>query len=154
MGAGAIRSPLSMAPRNRRRWDVAKTVRTATDKEKFRNDIGLSATATMSPEAIPQRTGGVGGSTGAANNRLLRSSGTSGGTLQTSPVSATDDGDLSGVRALTATGAVTAPEFKVGSTAVVGAQGAAVANATGSGDVVAQLNTLLARLRAHGLIAS
>jgi hypothetical protein len=31
-------------------------------------------------------------------------------------------------------------------------QGAAVANATGAGDVVAQLNTLLARLRVHGLI--
>lgn len=32
-------------------------------------------------------------------------------------------------------------------------QGAAVADATGAGDVVTQLNTLLARLRAHGLIA-
>lgn len=37
---------------------------------------------------------------------------------------------------------------------VVGTQGAAVADATGAGDVVAQLNTLLARLRAHGLIAT
>jgi hypothetical protein len=43
-----------------------------------------------------------------------------------------------------------------GGTKVVGAQGAAVADATGAGDVVAQLNLLLARLRAatgHGLIA-
>lgn len=44
--------------------------------------------------------------------------------------------------------------YKVDGTQVVGAQGAAVADATGVGDVVAQLNTLLARLRTHGLIAS
>jgi hypothetical protein len=34
------------------------------------------------------------------------------------------------------------------------AQPAAVANATGAGDVVGQLNTLLARLRTLGLIAT
>jgi hypothetical protein len=39
-------------------------------------------------------------------------------------------------------------------TKVVGAQGAAVADATGAGDVVAQLNSLLAKLRTHGLIAT
>ena len=33
-------------------------------------------------------------------------------------------------------------------------QGAAVADATGAGDVVAQLNALLARIRAFGLIAT
>jgi hypothetical protein len=44
--------------------------------------------------------------------------------------------------------------FNVGATKVVGAQGAAVADATGAGDVVAQLNALLARCRAHGLIAT
>lgn len=37
---------------------------------------------------------------------------------------------------------------------VVTTRGAAVADATGAGDVVAQLNTLLARLRTHGLIAT
>lgn len=37
---------------------------------------------------------------------------------------------------------------------VIGNQGAAVADATGAGDVVAQLNALLARVRAHGLIAT
>lgn len=42
----------------------------------------------------------------------------------------------------------------VGGTTVVRAQQPAVANATGAGDVVAQLNALLARLRAHGLIAT
>ena len=44
--------------------------------------------------------------------------------------------------------------FKYNGTQVVGAQGAAVADATGAGDVVAQLNALLARCRAHGLIAT
>lgn len=44
-------------------------------------------------------------------------------------------------------------EYQVDGTKVIGARGAAVANATGVGDVVAQLNTLLARIRAHGLIA-
>jgi hypothetical protein len=43
---------------------------------------------------------------------------------------------------------------KVDGTQVLGPQGAAVADATGAGDVVAQLNTLLARLRAHGIIAT
>lgn len=37
---------------------------------------------------------------------------------------------------------------------VLSAQGAAVADATGAGDIVAQFNTLLARLRAHGIIAT
>ncbi len=44
--------------------------------------------------------------------------------------------------------------YEVAGIQVVQAQGAAVADATGAGDVVAQLNTLLARLRAHGLIAT
>lgn len=42
----------------------------------------------------------------------------------------------------------------VDGTKVVGAQGAAVADATGADDVVDQLNALLARCRAHGLIAT
>ena len=41
----------------------------------------------------------------------------------------------------------------MGATKLIGVQGAAVADATGADDVVAQLNTLLARLRTHGLIA-
>ena len=44
--------------------------------------------------------------------------------------------------------------YAVNDVQVVGAQGAAVADATGAGDVVAQLNALLARLRVHGLIAT
>lgn len=44
--------------------------------------------------------------------------------------------------------------LQVNGTKVIGAQGAAVTDATGAGDVVAQLNDLLARLRTHGLIAT
>jgi hypothetical protein len=42
----------------------------------------------------------------------------------------------------------------MGATKLIGVQGSAVADATGAGDVVAQLNALLDRLRTHGLIAS
>lgn len=53
------------------------------------------------------------------------------------------------------TSTIQATGFRVGANQVVGAQGAAVADASVLlADVVAQLNTLLARLRAHGLIAT
>lgn len=44
--------------------------------------------------------------------------------------------------------------YKVGANQVVGAQGAAVANATDAASAITQLNALLARMRAHGLIAT
>jgi hypothetical protein len=44
--------------------------------------------------------------------------------------------------------------FEVGGTKVIGAQGAAVADATDAGSAITQLNALLARCRAHGLIAT
>jgi hypothetical protein len=44
--------------------------------------------------------------------------------------------------------------IKVDNKQVLGGQGAAVADATGPGDIVAQFNTLLERCRAHGLIAT
>lgn len=47
----------------------------------------------------------------------------------------------------------TGKALKVAGTQVVGAQGAAVANATDNASAITQLNALLARLRAHGLIA-
>ncbi len=54
--------------------------------------------------------------------------------------------------------AVDAPTFKSGGTQVVGAQGVAVADASGGATVDAEaraaINALLARLRAHGLIAT
>jgi hypothetical protein len=44
--------------------------------------------------------------------------------------------------------------YKVGANQVVGAQGAAVADATDATTVITQLNTLLSRLRTHGLIST
>jgi hypothetical protein len=48
----------------------------------------------------------------------------------------------------------TTEHYQVDGVQVVSNQGAAVADATGAGDVVAQLNELLSRLRTHGLIAT
>ena len=45
-------------------------------------------------------------------------------------------------------------EIRVDDTKVIGNQGAAVADATDNASAITQLNTLLARLRAHGLIAT
>lgn len=44
--------------------------------------------------------------------------------------------------------------YKVSGTKVVGAQGAAIANATDAGSAITQLNLALAALRTHGLIAT
>jgi hypothetical protein len=58
----------------------------------------------------------------------------------------------------TSTGWNAITDYRVNSTKVVGAQGAAVADASGGGVIDAEartaLNTLLARLRTHGLIAT
>ncbi|HMG48081.1 MAG TPA: hypothetical protein VK614_11540 [Allosphingosinicella sp.] len=60
--------------------------------------------------------------------------------------------DCSGDAALhTATVSVS---YKVGGTKVLGAQGAAVADATDAASAITQLNALLARARAHGWIAT
>jgi hypothetical protein len=48
----------------------------------------------------------------------------------------------------------TSDGLQVQGTKVVGAQGAAVADATDAASVIARLNDLLSRLRAHGLIAT
>lgn len=53
-----------------------------------------------------------------------------------------------------ASGNVTITALKVGANQVVGAQGAAVADATDAPSVILRLNDLLARCRAHGLIAT
>ena len=58
----------------------------------------------------------------------------------------------------TFTGAIQATEYRVGGTKVLGAQGAAVADAAGGATIDAEartaLNALLARVRTHGLIAT
>ena len=53
-------------------------------------------------------TAGIGGSTGATDNCVLRSDGTGGATLQNSAVTIDDSGNVTGVAGLTASGTVTA----------------------------------------------
>jgi len=109
--------------------------------------------------------GTIGGSTGPTDNAILRADGTGGSTIQGGPMICTDAGVLTG---LTVVDTLTA--FKVNNTQVVGAQGAAVSDISTSynfvgfdnidvGEVTTQMtdlkdkvNTILARLRAHGLI--
>jgi hypothetical protein len=59
---------------------------------------------------------------------------------------------------LTAAGVLDLPTagsaLNIAGTKVVGTQGAAVADATDAGSAITQLNALLARARAHGLIAT
>jgi hypothetical protein len=62
-------------------------------------------------------------------------------TVSTTDVSVTGNVDVSGV-------------YKVDGTQVVSNQGAAVADATDAASAITQLNAALARLRAHGLIAT
>ncbi len=52
--------------------------------------------------------GGIGGSTGATDNRVLRSDGTGAATVQNSPVTIDDSGNVSGVNTLTVADAVSA----------------------------------------------
>jgi len=67
----------------------------------------------------------------------------------------TDSGNVSIPQNLIASwGVYSSSGYYVSGTKVVGDRGAAVANATNTTDVITQLNTLLSRLRTHGLIAT
>ena len=64
-------------------------------------------------------------------------------------------GAISGALAFGTNEVGTSGTFKVSGTSVVGAQGAAVGDADGTlASATSQLNSLLARCRAHGLIAT
>lgn len=73
--------------------------------------------------------------------------------LQISP-NANNTALWSGVGDYVFDGTLQGTEFRVAGTKVVGAQGAAVADATGPDDIVPRFNELLARAREHGLIAT
>jgi hypothetical protein len=79
--------------------------------------------------------------TAAGQLSLGTTPGAADGALALGSLSATGDVDLSGV-------------LEVDGTQVVGNQGAAVADATDAASAITQLNALLARCRAHGLIAT
>jgi len=130
---------------------------------------GVTATATIS---------GAGGTTTTAAGltaTVFRSAGTlgTGVAVDVNAMSSTMTnaygirvGDITGGSSLnyaiyTGTGLVrfgdvvnTTLAYQVNGTQVVGAQGAAVADATDAASVIARLNDLLSRLRAHGLIAT
>jgi len=132
---------------------------------------GSNVTITNGPGSITisaSASGGggtIGGSTGSTDNRIIRADGTGGSTIQSSAIAIDDSGNV--------TGGVTADfttAYKVNGTQVVGAQGAVISDISASynfvgfdnidvGEVTTQMsdlkdkvNTILARLRAHGLI--
>lgn len=74
------------------------------------------------------------------------------------PTRADADSRYANITGDTFTGAVDATEYRVSGTKVVGGQGAAVADASGGATIDAEartaINALLARVRAHGLIAT
>lgn len=107
---------------------------------------GTSTTVGVRGESMSASGVGVYG-TNTANGGVAISADASG----TSSIGIYCTGSLYGLQ----TGSdIDANSYYASGTKVVGGQGAAVADATGVGDVVAQLNTLLARLRTHGLIAT
>ena len=112
--------------------------------------------------------GTIGGSTGGTDNRLIRADGTGGATIQASGITLDDSDNLTGV----ATIDVGTGGYKVSGTKVLGAQQAAESDialltaiggfdqvdatdiAANFGDLNSKINSLLAKLRAHGLIAT
>lgn len=83
----------------------------------------------------------------ASATRYLTLTGSNGG----NPTIGTSAGDLA---VSTNVNIASGSTLKVNGTSVVGAQGAAVADATDAATAITQLNAALARLRAHGLIAT
>lgn len=83
---------------------VSGIVRTAAGDLTFED-------AVTGPKTLAQLAaggGGIGGTTGAIDNALLRADGVGGATVQASPVIVTDAGAVTGVTTLTASGAISA----------------------------------------------
>lgn len=109
-------------------------------------------------------SGSIGGSTGGTDNALLRADGSGGSTLQNSAISVDDSGNMSGGAIADFTTA-----YRVNGTQILGIQQAAVSDfaatsISGTGDdaginanfssIETKLNSLLAKLRTHGIIAT
>lgn len=112
--------------------------------------------------------GTLGGSTGGTDNRILRADGTGGSTVQASGITIDDSGNVTGA----ATYDAGAGGYKVSGTKVLGAQQTAEADmsittSVGGGDTVdigllssnfgnimGKYNSLVAKLRTHGIIAT
>lgn len=90
-----------------------------------------------------------------ASGRALSWSSGAIGSADDTTISREDAGRVRiGTSAANALGKLDCAEYQIAGTKVVGAQGAAVVDATDEASAVTQLNTLLARLRAHGIIAT
>lgn len=77
---------------------------------------GITLTYNDAANTLTIANSGIGGSTGATDNRILRSDGTGGATLQNSAVTIDDSGNISGLGTV-ACGAITAPSIANGGSA-------------------------------------
>lgn len=71
-------------------------------------NISLTYNDASNTLTVASTGGGIGGSTGATDNAILRADGTGGATAQNSPVTIDDSGNVSGVNTLTVSDAVSA----------------------------------------------
>lgn len=133
--------------------------------------VTIGSNLTFSGGTLSASGGGggtIGGSTGSTDNRLLRADGTGGATIQASGITLDDSDNLTGVTTID----VGTGGYKVSGTKVVGAQGSAITDSsvtsfilgsdlldqtnvqTNFADLEGRVNAILARMRAHGLIAT
>lgn len=150
--AGSVRSISTIQSAGVTRWGV--TVRDATDDYRIRayDDAGA---AIDYPLTIARVAGGA----VTLNRPLVVTGGTMTAPSSTQVIAAAGKlscGDTSATSIQTGGGATlgSGKALTIGTTKVLGAQGAAVADATDAASVITQLNALLARCRAHGLIAT
>lgn len=139
---------------------------------------GISLTAGAGSITI-ESTGSMGGSSGSTDNAIIRADGTGGNTIQSSSITIDDSNNIAGANNITAGNVVnvtSASGYQVNGTKVLGAQGTAINslsasyidtdfdNGTGGTDpqsvadafniTDARINTILAALRTHGIIAT
>jgi hypothetical protein len=128
---------------------------------------------------VIESTGSMGGSSGSTDNAIIRANGTGGNTIQASGITIDDTNNIAGANNITAGNLVNVTStngYQVNGTKVLGAQGAAISslsasyfdtdfdNGSGGTDpqsvadafntTNARINTILAALRTHGIIAT
>jgi hypothetical protein len=128
---------------------------------------------------VIESTGSMGGSSGSTDNAIIRANGTGGNTIQSSSITIDDSNNIAGANNITVGNVVnvtSANGYQVNGTKVLGAQGTAINslsasyidtdfdNGTGGTDpqsvadafniTDARINTILAALRTHGIIAT
>lgn len=130
--------------------------------------VTIGSGISFSGGTLSSTVSGIGGSTGATDNRILRADGTGGSTVQSSALTIDDSGNVTGAATYDAgTGG-----YKVSGTKVVGAQSAAEADfalttSLSGSDTVnlsaldanfaslnGKLNNILGKIRTHGLFAT